>query len=131
VVSLDESTELCLHGFATGECAQCLANQRSTHHSGVDRTGREKLLIYCSTISAETLLHFNRQGESYRLRAFVGEFAGRTAWVQPDATRASNFLRIYKPEHLIDVEMEGVAVDRTERWEEIVVSHNRRLGIGG
>ena len=93
------------------------------------RTGHEKLLVYCPRISTETLLHFNRQGDSYRLRSFVGELAGRTPWMQPDAPTSSDFLRLYRLEDQIDVAGERISLERVDRWEAIVTHHNRRLGI--
>ena len=96
-----------------------------------DRTGHEKLLLLCRAITDDTLLHFNRQGESYRLRAFAGLHQGRAPWVQPDAPTASEFLRAYPVEHQVDVAAERVSLANTDRWKAIVVTHNRLFGIGG
>lgn len=92
------------------------------------RKGHEKSLVYCPTITTETLLHFNRQGDSYRLRAFTGEMAGRV-WMQPDAPTSSDFLRLYTPVHKIDVLGDRISVKKADRWREIITHHNRRLGI--
>lgn len=93
------------------------------------RKGHEKLLVYCPTISTETLLHFNRQGDSYRLRAFVGELAGRAPWMQPDAPTSADFLRLYRPKPTVDVTGERINLKLTDRWKAIITEHNRKLGI--
>jgi hypothetical protein len=102
-----------------------LTRARST----IDRTGREKLLIYCPEITEDTLLHFSQVGDSYRLRAFAGKLAGRQPWMEPGITSASEFLRRYAPATVIDVRLEGFPVDQPGRWVPIVNAHNRRLGI--
>ncbi|MFN4002648.1 hypothetical protein [Microcella sp.] len=93
------------------------------------RKGHEKLLVYCPTLSTETLLHFNRQGDSYRLRSFVGELAGHTPWMQPDAPTSSDFLRLYPPVHQIDVTRDRIALTLEDRWRAIIIEQNRKLGI--
>jgi hypothetical protein len=87
------------------------------------------MLVFCPTITADSLLHFNRQGESYRLRAFVGELAGKPAWIQADAPTTTEFLRTYQPQHRIDVAPEQISVERADRWASIIARHNARLGI--
>ena len=96
----------------------------------MDRTGHEKLLVFCPTITDDSLLHFNRQGESYRLRAYVGRLAGKREWMQPDAPTTSAFLRLYRPSRQIDVASDQLSVDKVDRWAAIITAHNRRLGIG-
>ncbi len=121
---------VCVHGLDTGTCDVCARGSTRSHApSPGSRTGFEKLLVFCPTISTETLLHFNRQGDSYRLRSFVGELRGRTPWMQPDAPTSLEFLRLYRPEHTVDVEGERLSLERADRWEAIVTHHNRRLGI--
>jgi hypothetical protein len=120
----------CLHGFATADCATCGAGNRVGRASQADRVGHEKLLVFCPTITEDSLLHFNRQGDSYRLRAYVGELAGRPAWVQPDARTTPEFLRRYAPQFQVDVAPEQLSVDRADRWANIIATHNTRLGIG-
>jgi len=92
------------------------------------RKGHEKFLVFCPAISTETLLHFNRQGDSYRLRSFVGALAGRR-WMQPDAPTSSDFLRLYPPVHQIDVTSERISLTLTDRWHAIITEYNRRFGI--
>lgn len=120
----------CVHGITTSDCATCGDNTRAASAAPADRTGHEKLLVFCPTITDQTLLHFNRQGDSYRLRAYVGDLAGRPAWVQPDAPTSSEFLRLYAPQYQFDVAPEQLSVERAERWESIISTHNERLGIG-
>jgi hypothetical protein len=120
----------CKHGFAIAECAPCGAGSRPVHQSPANRVGHEKWLVFCPAITDDSLLHFNRQGDSYRLRAYVGRLAGRREWVQPDAPTSADFLRTYAPEPLVDAATEQVSVDRADRWAAIISAHNERLGIG-
>lgn len=120
----------CPHGIATADCAACGASISAGRASQADRTGHEKLLVFCPTITGDSLLHFNRQGDSYRLRAYVGELAGRAAWVQTDAHTTDEFLRLYAPQHQIDVAPEQLSVELADRWANIIATHNTRLGIG-
>lgn len=94
------------------------------------RKGHEKLLVFCPGISTETLLHFNRQGDSYRLRSFVGELSSRAPWMQPDAPTSADFLRRYPPERVVDVRSERIRLTDLARWRSIVTEHNKRLNIG-
>jgi len=98
--------------------------------SARDRRGREKLLILCPAVADDTLLHFSRQGDSYRLRAFAGALAGRAPWVQDDAPTSSDFLRQFPPVHTVDVLDQSVPLTEADRWHAIVTEHNRALGIG-
>lgn len=91
---------------------------------------RQKLLIYCPQITDDSLLHFNQDGESYRLRAFAGRLAGSNPWVQPDAKTSSDFLRTYRMTHTIDVHEERISVQQSDRWAVIVAAHNLALGLG-
>jgi hypothetical protein len=124
------SGDECVHGMQMDECAVCAPRRRSAPSNQYDRIGHEKLLVFCPAITDDSLLHFNRQGESYRLRAYVGRLAGRREWMQPDALTATEFLRVYPPEHQIEVASERLAVERSDRWASIITAHNRRLGIG-
>ena len=127
VVEEDE----CIHGVQPSACADCGGRTAgSSIRTDRSRTGFEKLLVYCPQITTETLLHFNRQGDSYRLRSFVGELSNRAPWMQPDAPTSADFLRRYLPERVVDVGSEGVRLTETARWSSIVTEHNRRLGIG-
>lgn len=120
----------CIHGDLTAACATCSPRSRAPRPSRADRVGHEKLLVFCPAITDDSLLHFNRQGDSYRVRAYVGRLAGRREWMQPDAPTADDFLRLYAPKHRIDVAHEQLPVDRADRWTAIIAAHNRRLGIG-
>lgn len=126
-----EQPEDCIHGFAPGECAICSTSSHAAVDGTHDRTGHEKWLIYCPELADDTLLHFNRQGDSYALRAFVGRLARPTTarWTQPDAATSDEFLRIYEPRLVDEVSGLGVALSRDERWVEIVTEANRRFGI--
>lgn len=123
--------ELCIHDSDLRLCGYC-------RPTGVDagpaeqhsRAGHEKLLVYCPTITADSLLHFNRQGDSYRLRAYIGRLAGARAWKQPDAATSVEFLRRYHPEPTVNVAGERVNLKNASRWRDIIASHNARLGIG-
>ena len=85
--------------------------------------------MFCPEITSDSLLYFTRQGDSYMLRAYVGRLAGRSPWKQKDAITSGDFLRIYRPETVIDVAGEHLTVDDS-RWRNIVAAHNTRLGIG-
>jgi hypothetical protein len=103
----------------------------SSSSSGMpDRTGQQKLLIFCPQIAVDTLLHFSQVGDSYRLRAFAGSLSGRQPWVQPDAQSASEFLRTYQPEQTIDVRQERIPVNQPSLWAPVILAYNRRAGIG-
>jgi hypothetical protein len=91
---------------------------------------RQKLLIFCPEITDDTLLHFNREGESYRLRAFAGRLAGYSPWVQPDAGTSTEFLQQYPINHAIDVGEERTSLKQDDRWAVIVGAHNLALGYG-
>ena len=91
----------CIHGIATSDCATCGMETREVTTAYADRTGHEKLLVFCPAITDDSLLHFNRQGDSYRLRAYVGDLAGKPAWMQPDAPTSGDFLRLYAPQYQI------------------------------
>jgi hypothetical protein len=54
----------------------------------------------------------------------------RSAWVQPEAPTTDEFLRLYAPQHQIDVAPEQLSVERADRWANIIATHNARLGIG-
>ncbi len=94
-----------------------------------DYAGQEKLLVFCPQITDDTLLHFSRRGEHYKLRAFAGRFADRQPWRQPDAPTASEFLRIYDPKKQIDVIDERINLLLKDRWAAIVAQHNFAEGI--
>lgn len=91
---------------------------------------RQKLLIFCPQITDDSLLHFNREGESYRLRAFAGRLAGRSPWVQPEAKTSSEFLQKFRATHSLDVSDQVISVEQSDRWALIVGAHNLALGIG-
>jgi hypothetical protein len=67
------------------------------------------------------------QGDSYRLRAYVGELAGRPARVQPDAPTTDEFLRLYSPQFQVGVAPEQLSVDHADRWATIIATHDERL----
>lgn len=123
------SDEDCIHGVTPIDCAVCGTGRQHQRTRQVDRTGHEKLLVFCPAITDDSLLHFNRQGDSYRLRAFTGRLAGKPAWVQPDAPTSAEFLRRYAPQTQIDIADERISVDRTDRWAAIIAEHNHRLGL--
>ena len=126
------SDEECIHGIGVAECATCRTSERRVSDAlQGGRIGHEKSLIYCPRITDDSLLHFNRQDESYRLRAFVGRLSGRAPWRQPDALTASKFLDAYRPEVVDDVAGERVSLEHADRWAAIITAHNRRRGIGG
>ena len=124
------SEDVCIHEFLKADCAICKSAEHMARGSEVNRVGHEKLLIFCPAITDDSLLHFNRQGDSYRLRAYVGRLAGRPEWVQPDAPTSINFLQMYALQFQIDIASERISVGRTDRWATIITAHNRRLGIG-
>ena len=99
---------------------------------GLGRVGgrREQSLVYCPQITDDSFLHFSREGDKYKLRAFVGRLSGRAAWKEPSAPTAADFLRVFRPEKSIPLDKSGVSLDKTDRWAEIVISHNRADGIG-
>jgi hypothetical protein len=127
VASMNEN--LCIHDLDPTSCDLCRPKAASQLLAARDLVGQEKLLVYCPTITDDTLLHFSRKGDSYRLRAFTGRLAGKAAWPQPGAPTADEFLRRYAPEHIVDLADERVNLLNTDRWAAIVTSHNRRLGI--
>jgi hypothetical protein len=99
-------------------------------HEPLDRSVREKLLIFCPQITDDTLLHFSQVDDSYRLRAFVGRLVGRQAWTQPDTKSAATFLQTYLPIETFDVRHERISVEKKELWAGVVAGYNRRIGIG-
>ena len=121
----------CIHGISRNDCATCSADARTARSYQADRVGHEKLLIFCPTITDDSLLHFNRQGDSYRLRAYVGRLAGRREWTQPDAPTSAEFLRSYPPKFQINVAAEQLSVGQADRWAGVIATQNARLGING
>ena len=112
---------------------------------GKDRTGHEKLLILCPDIAPDTLLHYSRQGDSYRLRAFNGRLAdpdhpGSAGYGAPfhalhpetgqKITDSDEFERTYSFTSPIDVRDEGISLDQKDRWRDLIARRNTRLGIG-
>jgi hypothetical protein len=92
-------------------------------------TQQSKLLVYCPSITPDTLLHFSRKGDSYRLRAFSGSLAGRAPWIEPEAPTASAFLELYAPELSIDVSKVVLPLTEFKLWERKVLQYNLESGI--
>ncbi len=93
--------------------------------SAKDRSGFEKWLISCPQIAADGLLHFNRQGDSYRLREFTstadGASACRTFLASHPTTgaivdRADEFLRVFTPELVDNVYDDKTSLTDIEHW---------------
>ena len=120
----------CRHGDVPADCAICREDSRSASKPQVDLVGEEKLLVFCPRITDDSLLHFSRRGDSYRLRAYVGRLAGRREWFQPDAPKSGDFWRTYAPEARVDVAPEGLSVDQHARWAALIATYNQRFGIG-
>lgn len=120
--------EECIHGLAPDRCETCLPAERGKP-GRVDQQGEEKWLIYCRSLADDTLLHFVRRAETYKLRAYTGRRAGET-WTQEDATTASEFMRKYQPEFKIDAKPYEFSVERTERWAAIITERCREFGVG-
>lgn len=112
---------------------------------GKDRTGHEKLLILCPGIAPDTLLHYSRQGDSYRLRAFNGRLAdpalpGSAGYGVPfhalhpetgqKVTDSDEFERTFRFTSDRDVRDEGISLDQKDRWRDLIARRNARLGIG-
>jgi hypothetical protein len=107
--------------------------QKSGPGSGpAGRTGgsREQYLVYCPEITDDSFLHFSREGDNYKLRAFVGRLAGRAPWKEPGAPTAGDFLRVFPSERSITVDNSGVSLEKKDKWAEIIAAHNRAAGIG-
>ena len=104
-----------------------------------DRTGFEKWLIYAPTVGPHTLLHFNRQGDSYRLREFTTDLNGtptcRTFLASnPDSGEpvdsAEVFVRLFAPELRVDVYDEKTPVSNAEFWASKIAELNRQEALG-
>lgn len=100
--------------------------------SARDRRGFEKWLVYCPQIAADTLLHFNRQGDSYRLREFslASDGAGTCRTFLPShplsgaiVENTDEFLRVFKPELVVDVRADKTPVTNPSYWATVIANH--------
>lgn len=98
-----------------------------------DRHGFEKWLISCPQIAPDTLLHFNRQGDSYRLREFSLADDGTStcrAFLahHPSAgvilDTADEFLRLFAPELVTDVHDDKTPVANTGYWARMIAEQS-------
>lgn len=98
-----------------------------------DRRGFEKWLISCPQIDPDTLLHFNRQGDSYRLRQFMLQSDGvstcRTFLASHPSTGepvrvAAEFVRLFAPEFVVDVFDEKTPVVDAKYWTRLIGERN-------
>ncbi len=101
------------------------ASKRSSRR---ERRGHEKWLISCPSI-ADTLLHFDRQGQSYRLREFStnadGDSSCRTFIAShPDTgamlTTTEEFLEVLAPEYVLDVYADKTPVSDFRYWASVI-----------
>lgn len=109
--------------------------------SYTDRTGHEKLLILCPSISSDTLLHLSVQGTSYHLRDFSGRLTGTQfpsgegkPFKVTDAegrliTNTCEFRKQFPYEVKKDASDEP-ALHQTEHWRSFISRQNIRFGIG-
>lgn len=98
-----------------------------------DRRGWERWLIDCPQISPR-LLHFNRQGDSYRLRDYTRNADGSVACriflaAHPDTgapiDNSGEFLTLHKPALVHDVYDDGNAVTKLDYWFERITAISR------
>ena len=129
IVAASVNENLCILEMAQADCDICRTGSRPSRSHSSSLSRQDKMLIYCPSITDDSVIHFSRRGDSYRLRAFVGRLAGKPEWKQADAATADEFLRLYKPQHQLDVMDELVNLERLDRWTAIVTARNRTLGI--
>ena len=91
------------------------------------RKGHEKWLIYCPEICADSFVHLNIQGNSYRLR--FGCFGVKNG-VDPEARTTEQLLSRYRFVHQIDVldERENLNTKR-QYWMDRIAALNRKHRI--
>lgn len=93
----------------------------------LSRKGHEKWLIYCREICADSFVHLNIQGSSYRLR--FGCF-GTTGWVDPAVPTTEHLRSHYEFAHQFDVRSERVnLVTESQYWLDRISALNRQYGI--
>lgn len=102
---------------------------RATVVTAPGERSRTQALIYCPAITDDSVLHFSRLGESYRLRAFTGRLAGRGAWIQPGAPTATEFLTSYSPRIARTLGRGYPRVEDVAAWSMIIAEQNRLAGI--
>ena len=96
---------------------------RPAHQSS--RKGHEKWLVYCREICADSFVHLNIQGSSYRLR--FGCF-GVEGWVDPKVPTTKQLLSRYRFVHQLDVKGERV-IKESQYWVDRISGLNRQYGI--
>lgn len=129
-------TEWALHGPDAAEWPPAKTPRRSREPSepaAHDRRGWERWLIDCPQISPR-LLHFNRQGDSYRLRDYTRDAHGLVVCrtflaAHPDTgapiDKSGEFLTQYKPALVHDVYDDGHAVTKVDYWFDRVTALSR------
>ena len=91
------------------------------------RKGSEKWLVYCREICADSFVHLNIQGNSYRLR--FGCFGVRGS-VDPEAPTTELLLERYGFEYSVDVKAERVNLAKDPQyWMNRISALNRQYGI--
>ena len=115
--------ELCIHTSSPETCAYCVATTSMGSAREAYRTGHEKHLIYCPVLSASSLLHYNKQGDSYRVRAFLNDPPREVNLTPRDANTSDSFERLYKPQFVVDVS-DGGALTETSRWVKVIAEAN-------
>jgi len=91
------------------------------------RKGSEKWLIYCRDLCADSFVHLNIQGNSYRLR--FGCFGVRGS-VDPEAPTTELLRSRYGFTHQVDVKAERVNLTKDPQyWMDRISALNRQYGI--
>lgn len=93
-----------------------------------DRTGYEQWLISCADIAGGRLLHFNRQGQRYKLRDFTHVDAGGKVrpFHAPDPsskrliTGTDEFIAAYAPAMVKNVRDEQLPMAQVARWQDVI-----------
>jgi len=124
-----------LHGPDATSWPPATKTAVTTRPSGRNRRGYERWLISCPQIAPDTLLHFNRQGDSYRLREFSlasdGASTCRTFLASHPSTgvivdTADGFLRLFAPELVADVYDDKTPVANAGYWARMIAEQSAR-----
>ncbi|MGK2965497.1 MAG: hypothetical protein ACSLFM_07810 [Tepidiformaceae bacterium] len=124
-----------LHGPDATSWPPATKTAATPRASGQNRRGYERWLISCPQIAPDTLLHFNRQGDSYRLREFSlasdGESTCRTFLASHPSTgvivdTADGFLRLFAPELVADVYDDRTPVANAGYWARMIAEQSAR-----